>query len=161
MSYPCICLIACHIHGTMWRATLEYAKSNRRYAIHRTVYMTCYKTYTWIRHDSVKEEYDTWFIFMVHFSPSNHITRQCLTRCQAIHFSSIFADHPVIAFYINQKTWQRNRVWSSSLTTWSLLADSCTFQGTLAYQCVRNCMFVISNFCSTVIYIYIYMYSLL
>jgi len=37
MSYPCICHIACHIHGTMWRATLEYAKANRRYAIHRTI----------------------------------------------------------------------------------------------------------------------------
>jgi len=37
MSYPCICRIVCHIHGTMWRATLEYAKANRRYAIHRTI----------------------------------------------------------------------------------------------------------------------------
>ena len=30
MSYPCICRTVCHIHGTMWRATLEYAKANWR-----------------------------------------------------------------------------------------------------------------------------------
>ena len=36
MSYPCICRTVCHIHGKMWRATLEYAKANRRHAIHRT-----------------------------------------------------------------------------------------------------------------------------
>jgi hypothetical protein len=153
MSYPCICLIPYHIHGTIYRVASICFYIFQRCTAHRTMYMTCYKTYTWIRYDSVTEEYDMWFIFMVFFSPSNHITRQCLTLCQAIHFSSIFADHPAISFYINQRTWQRNRVWRSSLTTGSPLADICTFQGTLAYQCVRNCMFVISTFCSTVIYI--------
>jgi hypothetical protein len=34
----------------------------------------------------------------------NHMTKQCLTRCQAIPFSSIFADHPANSFYINQTT---------------------------------------------------------
>ena len=65
--------------------------------------------------------------FMVLFSPSNHMQKQCLTRCQAIPFSSIFADHLAISFYINQSTAYYNPVWRSSLTTWSPLADSCTF----------------------------------
>jgi len=33
-----------------------------------SMYMTCYKTYTWIRHDSVKGEYDTFISLQ---------TRQC------------------------------------------------------------------------------------
>jgi len=77
MSFPCICLIACHIQGTMWRATLGYAKANRRYAIHRTMYMTRYKTYTWI-HYSIKGEYDTWFylMYLCHLPSSSIIYMQ-------------------------------------------------------------------------------------
>jgi len=59
MSYPCICLIACHIHGKMYRVASICFCISQRCTSHRTMYMTCYKTYTWIRHDSVKGEYDT------------------------------------------------------------------------------------------------------
>jgi len=61
MLYPCICLIACHIHGTMYRVASICFCISQRCTSHRTMYMTCYKTYTWIRHDSVKGEYGTWF----------------------------------------------------------------------------------------------------
>jgi len=53
MSFPCICLIACHIHGTMYRVASICFCISQRCTSHRTMYMTCYKTYTWIRHDSV------------------------------------------------------------------------------------------------------------
>ena len=58
MSYPCICLIAGHIHGTMYRVASICFCISQRCTSHRTMYMTCYKTYTWIRHDSVKWEDD-------------------------------------------------------------------------------------------------------
>jgi hypothetical protein len=61
MSYPCICLIACHIYGTMYRVASICFCISQHCTSHRTMYMTCYKTYTWIRHNSVKGEYDTWF----------------------------------------------------------------------------------------------------
>ena len=61
MSYPCICLIACHIHGTMYRVASICFCISQRCTSHRTMYMTSCKTCTWIRHDSVKGEYDTWF----------------------------------------------------------------------------------------------------
>jgi len=58
MSYPCICLIACHIHGTIYRVASICFCIFQRCTSHRTMYMTCYKTYTLIRHDSVKGGYD-------------------------------------------------------------------------------------------------------
>jgi len=97
MSYPCICLIACHIHGTMWRATLEYVKANRHYAVHHTMYMTCCKTYTWIRHDSVKGEYDTWFIFFIIFLFC-HVTSQLSPRPP--HCSNFLITHTHRHIYI-------------------------------------------------------------
>ena len=57
MSYPCICLIPCHIHGMMYRVASICFCISQRCTSHRTMYMT----YTWIWHDSVKGEYDTWF----------------------------------------------------------------------------------------------------
>jgi len=42
MSYPCICLIACHIHGTMYRVASICFCIFQRCTSHRTMYMTCY-----------------------------------------------------------------------------------------------------------------------
>ena len=64
MSFPCICLMARHIYGTMYRVASICFCIFQRCTSHRTMYMPCHKTYTWKWHDSIKGEYDTQFIFM-------------------------------------------------------------------------------------------------
>ena len=49
------------LYGTMYRVASICFCIFHRCTSHRTMYMTHYTTYTWIRHDSVKGEYDTRF----------------------------------------------------------------------------------------------------
>jgi len=60
-----VCLTAYHIHGTMYRVASICFCIFQPCTSHRTMYMHCHKTYTWKWHDSIKGEYDTWFIFML------------------------------------------------------------------------------------------------
>jgi len=46
------------LYGTMYRVASICFCIFQRCTSHRTMYMTYYTTYTWIRHDSVKAEYD-------------------------------------------------------------------------------------------------------
>jgi len=46
------------LYGTMYRVASICFCIFQRCTSHRTMYMTYYRTYTWIRHDSVKAEYD-------------------------------------------------------------------------------------------------------
>ena len=39
--YHVYVLLALHMHGMMWHVSLEYAKANWRYAIHRTMHISC------------------------------------------------------------------------------------------------------------------------
>jgi hypothetical protein len=45
-------------YGTMYRVASICFCMSQRCTSHRTMYMTYYTTYTWIRNDSVKAEYD-------------------------------------------------------------------------------------------------------
>jgi len=51
------------LYGTMYRVASICFCISQRCTSHRTMYMTYYTTYTWMRHDSVKAEYDTCFFF--------------------------------------------------------------------------------------------------
>ena len=52
------------LYGMMYRVASICFCIFQRCTSHRTMYMTYYTTYTWIRHDSLKAEYDRWFFFL-------------------------------------------------------------------------------------------------
>jgi len=78
------------LYGTMYRVASICFCIFQRCTSHRTMYMTYCTTYPWIRHDSVKAEYDTWFFSSRTLSTFSYPTN--LPHITAV-FPYIFLSH--------------------------------------------------------------------